>query len=442
MLKSIFGYIVLFCFSLIYSVVSCVEHVDRDESWRFTVAHFDSVDMMGKLGEWYKNDEANYDWAESYVLQAYMVILEETGDEKYVHKLNDHIQAVLDRRSCVTLDRYDSVFEQFTPAWAKPIGKTDGGTDKYYSWLVSTGMMTYPIVAFVRYIQNRPEIEFSDTTRYTYLEAVEQAVALYDRDWVEYNQPLREGYYKLSPAADSTYLDRVSDPRPGSRAGYPLPLNMQNALGRTLVVLSRVNAISQARRAAYENKAARLARFFKNRLEYFPETDSYRFSYAYHRYGQEEDGRYYYGEYHYGAPIEDINHASLSVDFARLCFENSIKDTQGELIFTERDMARFAHIFTKRIYSGRPEVGHQFYKYIDLQDFPNFEVYYIDSPEYNRYVLDIGSWLPFCRYKPLIYSLVEQKFVHIWHHQKNRIPNPRFLLGVANLIKYDSFRPR
>ena len=197
-----------------------------------------------------------------------------------------------------------------------------------------------------------------------------------------------------------------------------------------------IDLVGSEKRVEYKTKAARLARFFKNRLQYVPARDSYRFSYAYHRYGRDTDGRDHHGEYHYGAPIEDINHASLSVDFARLCFENKLTDATGQIIFTREDMVRFAHTFTRAISSGRPEIERQFYKYIDLQDFPNYEVYYIDSPEYNRYVLDIGSWLPLCQYDPLVYSLVERKFWDIWDRQKNRIPNPRYLLGVANLIKY------
>lgn len=424
-----------------YGSIGCVENEVGGALWGPEVAHFDSVDVQGKKGEWYKDDYANYDWAESYAMQAYMAILKATGDEKYAIKLNDHIGTVLDHRNSVSRDKYDIVFGQFTPTWAKLSGKGDNGVDKHYSWLVSTGMLTYPMADFVRFITDRPEIEFSDTTVNDYLQAVEEAVALYDGDWIQYDMPVWEGYYKLSDAADFTYLNDVSDPKPGNRAGYPLPLNMQNALGRTLIVLSRIGIIGPERRAEYENKASRLARFLKNRLEYLPETDSYRFGYAYHRYGREVDGHYHYGEYHYGAPIEDINHASLSVDFARLCFENAIRDAAGQLVFTEKDMIRLANIFTRKIYSGRSEVRQHFYKYIDRGEGSNFEKYYIDAANHNPYVLDISSWLPFCRYEPLIYTLVEKKFHHIWEHQKNRIPNPRFLLGIANLVKYASSRP-
>ncbi len=442
MIKRVALYIAIAGLSLTCTLASNLKHQSKGIGARFTVAHFDSVDVLGAEGEWYKADYANYDWAESYVLQAYMAILDATGDEKYVLKLKDHIQSVLDHRNSVVRDKYDSVFQQFTPAWAKASGKSDTGVDIYYSWVVSTGMLTYPIAAFVRFVQEHPEIGSSDTTHYSFLQDVQSALSLYDADWVQYDMPLLEGYYQLSRAADFTYLNKVSDPEPGNRAGFPLPLNMQNALGRTLVILSRIEKISPEKRAEYENKASRLARFFKNRLEYLSQADSYRFGYAYHRYGQGAEGGYHYGEYHYGTPVEDINHASLSVDFARLCFENDIRDAQEQLVFTQKDMVRFAHIFTRRIYSGRAEIGRQFYKYIDLRDVPNWEVYYIDSSKYNRYVLDIGSWLPFCQYEPFVYLLVEGKFAHIWDHQKNRLPNPRFLLGVANLVRYDSFRPQ
>jgi hypothetical protein len=102
--------------------------------------------------------------------------------------------------------------------------------------------------------------------------------------------------------------------------GKALPFNMQNAAGRTFVLLYLITKDTK-----YRDRAAGLARFFKNRLELKTEPSGDRYAWTYRTYGEWN-------------PMEDTPHAAINVDFAYQCYEAGI-------VFDETDMIRFTNTF-------------------------------------------------------------------------------------------------
>ena len=241
-------------------------------------------------------------WGESYLLVSLIEMAEATGDPKYLDSFARRFDAALALRDSA-LGRRDVFSHRSLPVW----GSVHYSKGQYHDWLVHTGMVTYPAAEFVRTVRGKPALARYRTKADAYLRACEEAVAAHDPEW--FNGPAAgEGYYW------DLYL----------RAH--LPLNQQNALGRTLVTLWLVTG-----KPAYRDKAQRLARFFKNRLRAQPDG-------AY-------DWAYWPGLFDTGKGSEDISHAAINADFAALCARHGI-------VFSEEDMKRFARTFTEHIHLG------------------------------------------------------------------------------------------
>lgn len=223
-------------------------------------------------------DGAGLAWGRSYALKAYVAMHRATGDVAYLRRLlqeGEAVAAIRDDRRKPPLR--DVIRDRVMPAWSTP-RYTKG---RRYVWAVHTGMITAPILEGLWLARDTapPEGVFSPGRRAALLKTVREAVDSHGGQW------------RSGPQEGEGYLF-------GTSLGKPLPLNMQNALGRSYVWLRRLTGKEE-----YGRRARALLTFLKNRLR--RDGDAYVWSYW-----PPLDGP--------GAGFEDISHGAINVDFACL----------------------------------------------------------------------------------------------------------------------------
>ena len=228
-------------------------------------------------------------WGESYHLMSCVAMFEATRDRAYLDQAIARCDAVLavrdDRRGLS-----DEIRGKVMPAWSS-LKYTKG---KRYTWIVHAGMLTQPMARIACLVRRDPDLyaEYGATAD-RYLEAVAETVHAFDADWRD--GPVEgEGFYY------------------GEYKRTGLPLNMQNAMGRTLVDLWLATG-----KREYRDRAEKLALFFKHRC-------------------RPVDNRYVWSYSRASTGAEDISHAAINVDFAFVCH-------RAGLVFTREDMHRFAN---------------------------------------------------------------------------------------------------
>jgi len=236
---------------------------------------------------------------------AYVSMYEATRNaehlNKAMHRLNEVLSARDDNRRLK-----DEFRGKVLPAWSS----TKYTKGKRYCWIVHAGMLTYPMARFAYLVKRDPALqrEFGEAAS-VYARAVEQTVRAFEHAWRQ-GPGENEGHYH------GVYTDES------------LPLNMQNALGRTLVTLWLITG-----KAEYKQKAEKLANFFKGQI-------------------RRADGRYVWPYMPYSNKAEDISHAGINVDFAFVCYRAQIGFTKEELLGFCRTLkfcSRGADGFTKRV---------------------------------------------------------------------------------------------
>ena len=306
------------------------------------------------------NDPGQMAWSDSYVLMSYIAMYEGTGDTVHLDRFVKHYDEVLSVRDSKT-GRRDEFRGRVMPSW----GSANYSDGKRTAWLVHSGMLTYPAASFVRLVGEDSKLrEKYKGKADEYLAGIEQIVTAYNEEWKD--GPARgEGYYDSKPIG-------------------PLPLNQQNALGRTFVQLWAIT-----KKSSYRDKATKLAHYFKNRVRLMGNG-----AYAWEYYGGKE-GR-----------GEDVSHAAINADFAVLCYRNHI-------VFTRDDMVRFAATFTKNI--CKPD--------------RSFSATVSGSGTLSTDRGQLGRWLNLSEFDRGIYDVVLKDL------REN--PQYRTLNGLANLVKWE-----
>lgn len=240
------------------------------------------------------NTHGTLAWGESYIMMSFIEMYEATEDSFFLNKFMEHCNAVLSHRDDV-MGFTDVYREKVMPAW----GSGSYGGTNWFVYQSHTGMITYPMAAFVRIVRNDPDLHpgylrMADW----YMTKVMETVDSLDDDWRESGNT---GWY-VSPHPTI----------PGK-----IPFNGMLAMGRTFVELYAAGAGLK-----YLDKATKLANYFKSHL----------------RPGQHNSYDWYYGEdYRYS---EDISHGAIDVHFAVLAYRNGI-------VFTREDIERFANTLVK-----------------------------------------------------------------------------------------------
>jgi hypothetical protein len=252
----------------------------------------------------------NLAWGESYVMMAYLKMYRATKNTVFLKKVITHSIRVMSERDD-RQGRFDyrnkseAVWSAANPSYtlnAEP-----------YAFIVHSGMITYPMADLAQLIINTPDLQdeiseegksFLDIAEWLVLE-ISLTVAAHEDQWDQ-----KSGTYRFRNSPILEYGSEI------------LPFNQSTALGRTLLMMYKATQNEH-----YLDKARQIAIHFKSALNYDEQTDSYRWKYSVKE--KEE--------------IEDISHAAIELDFARLCYQN-------DLIFEEINLKRFANTFLEKIY--------------------------------------------------------------------------------------------
>lgn len=263
-----------------------------------------------------RNDNRALIWNESKLLQGYAWAFEADGQRVHLDRLFAHAREVWARRS----DRQgvvDEVRNRLMPAWC-----TDHYTaGRQHAMLVGAGMLTYPMLHAAYLSQRDPQLaeSYAQLSRQAVLEAIESLEA-FEYAWRD-GPAEDEGYYKDFRSVEPGKALRLMEGlQGGPNAGLhvepydvlPLPFNMQNAVGRSYVMLWLLTGEKR-----FATRAERLARFFKRRLQL--DGDAYVWPYGVHRDVNS---------------AEDTSHAGLNIEFVVLCHRVG-------LVFDQEDISRF-----------------------------------------------------------------------------------------------------
>ena len=329
------------------------------------------------------NETATLAWGESYIMMSYGAAYLGSGDRFFLDKLADHADHVLANRDDV---RGVTDYRGVSGACWRNLHYQPA--DEPYGYAVHSGMITYPMAAFVKIVREDPTLD--DLTTYdgsTYLDkadrfatALYETIAFHEDQWRDAGDG---GYYIFRE--DATFLPY---------SGRDLPLNQGNALGRTILTLGVAEADG-----ALLDRAARMARWLETRLTYSTLDDCYLWN-------------YWGGTY--AAPGEDISHGAINVDFAVLCAEAGV-------VFAETDSVRFAHTFSRRVY----ESSDVHYDHVG------------GSGGTLSYTAQTGRWLQVSPFDPTVYCAVRNQYDAI-------SPGPgsgSVVLGFGNVFRYDLAEP-
>ncbi len=336
-------------------------------------------------GDGYKssnNENATLAWGESYIMMSYMAMYRATGDTEYLDRLADHADHVHASRDDIAgATEFNG---KSSACWRCTKYQPN---NEPYCYVVHSGMLTYPMADFAAMVyadENLWGQTCYDGSTYKekadqFIARVEEVVAYHNFQW-NIGPGVGQGHYMFDPAA--TFLDH---------AGDEMPLNQQNAMGRTLVALYLATG-----KADYLQKATGLANRFAVALTL------------------QGNGAYvwkYWGG-GYSGTGEDISHAAINVDFARVCGENGI-------VFSETDLRRFGNTFFKNVYKDSNTLADH--------------VGGTGSTNGGSYKPQCGRWVPFAPYHPSVYTIVR----NLYDSYDPATGSGSVVLGFANLALYE-----
>ncbi len=204
-----------------------------------------------------------------------------------------------------------------TPSQRRPVEGQFEFVEGRYNQITNTGTCSFPLAYFARLVQESPELKSHavlEKKAAQYAKATIRAVAVHDDEWRENDRG--EGWYIARQSA------------PQWSAGSDMPINQSNVLGLVMVELSRITE-----NPIYRERATKLARSFKNDMEYVTRDDSYLWSYWL------KEGKV--GSLEPQQP-EDLGHAGPNVLFVYWCYKNDI-------VFDRTDLQRIANTLLKYV---------------------------------------------------------------------------------------------
>lgn len=353
-------------------VTNIAQATDRES----LIRQFDRLDQSLHGGLGYSlsgNEAAVLTWAQSYLLEAYLVMYEATGMRKYlvsfvlqaenVYNANDKFRGIPDYKGRIRI------------GWGT---RSRSRNNENVVSMVGTGMITYPLVKFAELVRRAKDLEPYLVYADKYTKLAEEAVAEFDHVWL-FDQATGEGYYRLEGDEPNR-----ADPRAAMAFNGPL------ALGRTIIILSGLTGNRE-----YLAKARGLALTFKKNL--ITKDDCNIWGYR--------------PDLANSLILEDISHGAIDAEFALLAEQKGI-------VFDADDMARFANTLLNSYRDGA------FAAYVDGSHSEAVKVSGLASVR----------WLDFSRFDRRVYSAVLEYFKK--YELRSPREHPSVLLGIAKLIKY------
>lgn len=263
-----------------------------DESQSHLQKVFDKIDFAVNNGQGYKNylnpdgfpTGAILAWSESYLMQSYAEMFRATGNKRYLDKLYDHIESVMKNRD--DLRKQLDYKGDLVPAWGTNRFTKEG---KWKHFVVHTGMITFPMLEFVQLVREHRIERLSDKADIV-LACVREAVDYHDDQWI-----IQKAGFGLYTFREDFY----------GRQNYVLPLSQQAAMGRALLLLSKLTGDEK-----YNKKVQDITSTIKTSLR------------------EDDHGGYVWGIGITSFPnenrIADISHSAITVHFITLVSDSGL----------------------------------------------------------------------------------------------------------------------
>jgi hypothetical protein len=349
------------------------------------VEHFTSYDRAINDGEGYSkfdNSEGKLAWAQSYLMESYLIMFEATYDKKWLDKFVEHAHRIANNtdrnrgikdykgRSSVG---WSSLIYSPQYGWKKG-DKIDPSTANK-PWIMfwgHSGMIAYPLVKFGLLVRDQPALsEYSDHAA-SLLRVAEEAAAVFDRNW------------RFEASSGESYF--LADQDEPARGGLKQPLDRDLSMGRVYLGLCKLN-----KGQLYCERAAALAKMFRQKLV-------------------RKDDHYVWSASH--SSLDDMSHGAINVAFAYDAFQDSI-------VFTHDDMLRFCRTLANAY------DGHQFSKFVDGSG---------EDDSVLTYSTSSARWLDLSAIDCAPYKVV-CSFYQQYLEKKPAKLAPSALLGLSKLIK-------
>ncbi|TYO96451.1 Ig-like domain-containing protein [Desulfallas thermosapovorans] len=262
---------------------------------------FDKVDNQSKWkASSNKPDGYQICYTDSYVMRAYLLMYQSTGDKKYLNSFTSFADSVLARRDNV-VGKTDFRGLRL-PGWSS--NHFDPKQNMHY--VMATGMIATPLAQFATVVKSDPALASYNAKANIYLQAARDAVAIHEKP------------------GDSRYIYSDNNWIEDGNAMYlKRPLNMSLAYGSALLAIYEATGDK-----SYLDRGTKIANYFKQQLTVNPATNGYYW-------------KYFPGHPSYGNVIEDLSHSTLGTEFAYLSYKCGL--------FNNNDMQRFANTATKTL---------------------------------------------------------------------------------------------
>jgi hypothetical protein len=206
------------------------------------------------------------------------------------------------------------------------------GMIPYYGYI---GPVYSGMTRFASLVHKTPALqgEFGAAAR-RFVQAARESLAAWEFCWR--NGPeADEGYYLLQPRGADMWCD-----------GLVAPLNYLGSAGQ--VIMGIWDCTGDPRML---DRARRMANLYKRACTL---TDKGGYSWPYwgppadQGWKREDGWSLNTPDYQAASPPDDLSHAAWELEFAVMCYERGI-------VFTRRDMRRFAYTFTRQVWTGDPK---------------------------------------------------------------------------------------
>ncbi|MFN8547207.1 MAG: hypothetical protein U0527_04355 [Candidatus Eisenbacteria bacterium] len=295
-----------------------------------TVEHFAQLypDTLwaGWLRRGLTNEDGSLAWRRSHDMMALLVLYQATGDVERLERCWHFSVAAMAVRD-------DLVGKQDFLGRSRPVwGTTRYGSGRRTTFLVHTALILEPLLTTLAILDGKlPEMPPPPADAPIWREATPERRAELLARALE-SLDIFEEQWRPGPGEDEGLYVALREEE--SREDTPEPFNRQNLMAWDFYL-----AYALTGDEARMDRAKRLARFFKNRLELTPD-DAYLWDYEpirwEHKHAEEK------------LPVsvcDDISHGWIAI-------EPVPELVRAGVVFDDRDLARFAHTLTRSIYQG------------------------------------------------------------------------------------------
>jgi hypothetical protein len=231
----------------------------------------------------------NLTWGESYVMEGYINMYEITGNTKYLNYFVKHANAVIAQRD----DKVGAFLKR--PVWST---KNNVENNEFLGTVVCSGMITFPIARFIQLVRSNKLTKFNTIANY-YLRSIQQTINWHIqreyRESILHNQTY--GFFSALPETSRAFIDSRGRPM---YDWHSLPFNMQNALGRSIILLYEIT-----RNSNYLRVASGLFKYYQYFWTSIPQAPAIVVPYWSRDLNE----------------LEDVSHGAISNEFVRLMHE-------------------------------------------------------------------------------------------------------------------------